>query len=78
MILLINTVTQFIDVTDNSCTEDNENSNKKILNLKLVIMLEFQNIKAFLLTDILQIGQKKSLLLAALKIQFLRIMLLVT
>ena len=29
MILLINTVTQFIDVTDNSCTEDNENSNKK-------------------------------------------------
>ena len=78
MILLINTVTQFIDVTDNSCTEDNENSNKKILNLKLVIMLEFQNIKAFLLTDILQIGQKKSLLLAALKIQFLRIMFLVT
>ena len=29
MILLINTVTQFIDVMDNSCTEDNENSNKK-------------------------------------------------
>ena len=29
MILLINTITQFIDVTDNSYTEDNENSNKK-------------------------------------------------
>ena len=34
-------------------------SNKKILNLKLVTMLEFQNIKIFLLKDILQIGQKK-------------------
>ena len=33
--------------------------NKKILNLKLVIMLEFQNIKTCLLKDILQIGQKK-------------------
>ena len=29
---------------------------KKILNLKLVTMLEFQNIKTFLLKDILQIG----------------------
>ena len=34
-------------------------------------MLEFQNIKTFLLKDILQIGQKKSLLLIKLKIQFL-------
>ena len=49
---------------------------KKILNLKLVTMLEFQNIKTFLLKDILQIGQK-FLLLIKLKIQFLGIMLLV-
>ena len=44
--------------------------NKKILNLKLVTMLEFQNIKTFLLKDIIQIGQKKFL-------QFLGLMLLV-
>ena len=47
------------------------------LNLKLVIMLEFQNIKTFLLKDILQIGQKKFLLLIKLKIQFLGFLLLV-
>ena len=52
-----------IDVTSNSYAEYNENSNKKILNLKLVTMLEFQNTKAFLLKDTLQIGQKKFLLL---------------
>ena len=39
-------------------------------------MLEFQNIKTFLLKDILQIGQKKFLLLVKLKIQFLGLMLL--
>ena len=39
-------------------------------------MLEFQNVKTFLLKDILQIGQKKVLLLATVKIQFLGIMLL--
>ena len=50
---------------------------KKIQNLKLVIMLEFLNIKTFLLKDILQIGQKKFLLLIKLKIQFLGLMLLV-
>ena len=43
-------------------------SNKKILNLKLVTMLEFENIKTFLLKDTLQIGQKKFLLLIKLKI----------
>ena len=31
---------------------------KKILNLKLVIILEFQNTKTFLLNDMLHIGQK--------------------
>ena len=40
-------------------------------------MLDFQNIKTFLLKDILQIGHKKFLLLKKLKIQFLGLMLLV-
>ena len=33
----------------------------------ILIMLEFQNIKTFLLKDIVQIGQKKLLLLVKLK-----------
>ena len=70
-----------IDITGDYYAEYNEDpielhSNKKILNLKLVIMLEFQNIKTFLLKDILQIDQKKLLLLVKLKIQFLGLMLL--
>ena len=52
--------------------------NLKILNLKLITMLEFQNIKTFLLKDTLQIDQKKFLLLVKLKILFLGLMLLVT
>ena len=60
-----------IDVTGDSHAEYNENIKKKILNLKLVTMLEFRNIKTFLLKDILEIGQKKFLLLVKLKIQFL-------
>ena len=67
-----------IDVTDDSYAEYNENFNKKILNLKLVQELEFQKRKTFLLRDILQIVQKKFLILVKLKIQFLRLMLLVT
>ena len=51
---------------------------KKILNLRLVTMLESQNIKTFLLKDILQVGQKKFLLLVKLKIQFPGLMLLMT
>ena len=69
-----------IDVTSDSyaeCIED-FNKKKKILNLTLTIMLEFQNIKTFLLKDTLQIGRKKFLLLVKLKIQFLGLMLLVT
>ena len=50
---------------------------KKVLNLKLVIMLKFQNMKTFLLKDILQFGQKKFLLLAKLKMQYRGLMLLV-
>ena len=68
---------KLIEVTDDSYAEYNEIPNQKILNLKLVTMLEFQNIKTFLLKDILQIGQKKFLLLMKLKIQFLGLMLLV-
>ena len=60
-----------IDVTSDSFAEYNEDSNKKILNLKLVTILEFQNTKTFLLKDTLQIGQKKFLLFVKLKLQFL-------
>ena len=35
--------------------------NSKVLNLKLVIMLEYQNIKIFLQNAMLQIGPKKFL-----------------
>ena len=61
-----------IEVTDDYYAEIMKiNQIKKILNLKLVTMLEFQNIETFLLKDILQIGQKKFLLLIKLKIQLL-------
>ena len=50
-----------IEVADDSFAEYNEESNKKIPNLKLVIMLEFLIAKIFLLKDILLIGQKKFL-----------------
>ena len=67
-----------IEVMDDYHAECNEDPcNKKILNLKLGIMLEFQNVKTFLPKDILQIGQKKFLLLIKLKIQFLGLVLLV-
>ena len=71
-----------IEVTDDYYTECNEDAmelhpNKKTLNLKLVATLEFQNIKTFLLKDILQIVQKRFLLLIKLRIQFLGLMLLV-
>ena len=60
-----------IDVTSDSNAEYNEDSNeKKIRNLKLVIMFEFQNTKIFLLKDTLKIGRKKFSLLVKLKIQF--------
>ena len=47
---------------------------KKILNSNLVIMLEFQDTKTFLLKDTFQIGQKKFLLLVKLRMQFLGLM----
>ena len=42
---------------------------KKIINLKLVVVSEYQNSKIFLLKDTLKIGQKKFLSLSKLKIQ---------
>ena len=42
---------------------------KKILNLKLVIMSEYQNTKTFLLKDTRKIGQEKFLSSEKLKIQ---------
>ena len=66
-----------IEGTSDSYAEYNKTFNKKILNLKLVTILEFLNIKTFLIKDILQIGQKKVLLLIKQKIQFLGLMLLV-
>ena len=83
--MLINTITghkaikvKSIDVTDDSYAGYNEDFNKRYLSLKLVKVLEFQNTKTFLLKDMLQIGQKRFLLLVGLKIQFRRLMLLVT
>ena len=47
-----------IDVTGESYGKYSEDLIKNILNLKLVTMLEFQNIKTFLLKDILQTGKR--------------------
>ena len=55
-----------------------KNQTKKILNLKLVIVSEYQNIKTFWLKDTLKIGQKIFLLLAKLKTLYRPLMLLVT
>ena len=49
------------DVKDNTYTHFDRKVNDKILNSKLVIMLEYQNTKIFLLKDILQIDLKKFL-----------------
>ena len=51
--------------------------NKKDPKFKVGDNVKFQNIKTFLLKDILQIGQKNFFLLIKLKIQFLGLMLLV-
>ena len=58
-----------IDVTSNSCCITMKTLMKKVLNLKLVIVSEYQNKKTFLLKDLLQIGQKKFLSSAKLKTQ---------
>ena len=76
MILLINTITQFIEPLKRNPLASQlilmlntmKIQVKKILNSKLVIMLEFQKIKTFLLKDTIRVGQKKFLLLVKLKI----------
>ena len=50
-----------VDVKSSTYIEFNKVSNKKVLNLKLVIMLEYHNIKIFLQKFRLQIDQKKIL-----------------
>ena len=67
-----------IDVTSDFYAEYSEYCNEKILNLKLVIVSEYQNTKMFLQKDRRKIGLKRFLLLAKLKIQFSGLMLLVT
>ena len=50
-----------VDVKSSTYIEFNKVNNKKVLNLKLVIMLEYHNIKIFLQKFRLQIDQKKIL-----------------
>ena len=66
---------KLIDVTSDSYVVYNEVKTlmKKTLNLKLVIVSGYQNTKTFLLKDILQIGQKKFLLLVKLRMPFLEL-----
>ena len=59
-----------IDVTDILMLNTMKILIKKILNLKLVTMFEFQNTTTCLLKDMLQIGRKKFLLLVRLAIHF--------
>ena len=65
------------DVNNDICKEFNKEVNDKDPNLKLVIMLEYQNTKTFLPKDTLQIGLKKFLLSVKLKTQFNGHMLLI-
>ena len=66
-----------VDVKSNAYIESGK-SIIKILNLKLLILLEYQIIKPFLQKTIFQIGLKKFLLLQKLKILCCRHTLLVT
>ena len=50
-----------VDVKDNTYIDFDKEVNDKDTNFKLVIMLEYQNTKTFLLKNILQIGLKKFL-----------------
>ena len=67
-----------IEVISDSYAEYNKILMKKILNLQLAIMSEYQNTKTSLLKDILKIGQKTFLLLVKLKTLFHGLILLVT
>ena len=50
-----------VDVTSNMCIDYNKKIMRKVLNLKLMIILEYQNIKMFLQKAMFQIGLKKVL-----------------
>ena len=56
-----------IDVRNDSYAEYNENSNKKGPKFKVDDCVRIQNTKTFLLKDILQIGQKRFLVLIKIK-----------
>ena len=66
-----------IDVMGDTYAESNENSNKKDPKFKVGDHVRISKYKNILLKDILQITQKKFLLLLRLKIQFFGLMLLV-
>ena len=66
------------DVTGDFCAEYNESPNRKDPTFKAGDHFRISKYKTLLLKDILQIGQKKFLLLVKLKIQFLGLMLSVT
>ena len=67
-----------IDVTDDSYAEYNEDFSKKDAKFKVGDHVRISEYKNILHKNILQIGQKKFLLLVKLKIQFRGLMLLVT
>ena len=67
-----------IDVTSDSYADCNEDSNKKDPKFKVGDHVRISKYKKFLLKNTPQIGRKKFLLLAKLKIQFRIHMLLVT
>ena len=60
-----------IDVTDDSCAAYNEDFDKKDPKLKVGDHVRISKYKNLFAKDILQIGRKKFLLLAKLKMQFL-------
>ena len=66
-----------IDVTSDSFAEYNEDSNNKNSKFKVGDNARISKYKIFLLKDIFQNNQKKTLLLMKLKIQFRGLMLLV-
>ena len=59
-----------VDVKSNTYIESSKEINNKDTILKLVILLEYQNIKIFLQKFPLQIGQKNFLLLKKIKNTF--------
>ena len=61
-----------IDVIGDSYDEYNENSNKKIPKFEVGDRVRISKYRNFFAKNMLQIGQKKFLVLVTLKIQFLR------